>query len=55
MLHRPPNVDDAEILDRILGVLAQLSSKIPSFSPIHLRTKRQIGKLDLDRYFILDI
>jgi len=50
-LHRPSNVDNKESLSRILGVLAEVSSKIPILFPAHPRTRKMIDEFNLQSYF----
>lgn len=51
-LHRPSNVDQKETLSPILEALSQLAERIPLFFPVHPRTKQQIQKWNLERYFL---
>jgi UDP-N-acetylglucosamine 2-epimerase (non-hydrolysing) len=48
-LHRPSNVDDPEVLRRILRALARLSRRLPIVFPAHPRTRRSIEEFGLDR------
>lgn len=48
-LHRPSNVDDEEVLARIISALQQISLKIPIVFPIHPRTRAKLSKSILDR------
>lgn len=41
-LHRPSNVDDAETLGRLLGVLVDISKHMPLLFPVHPRTAMRI-------------
>ena len=41
-MHRPSNVDDPEVLERLLNVLAQVGKKLPLIFPIHPRTQNRI-------------
>jgi UDP-N-acetylglucosamine 2-epimerase (non-hydrolysing) len=41
-LHRPSNVDVREVLDELLGTLAELARDVPIILPLHPRTRRQI-------------
>jgi UDP-N-acetylglucosamine 2-epimerase (non-hydrolysing) len=41
-LHRPSNVDDPNVLGRILGALDEISKSIPVLFPIHPRTAKSI-------------
>ena len=43
-LHRPSNVDDPEILEKLCEALARISSKIPLIFPVHPRTTVQLEK-----------
>lgn len=46
-LHRPVNVDDPEVLERILGALQQISERIKLVIPFHPRTKKNIEDFGL--------
>lgn len=50
-LHRPSNVDDADILRDILEALQEISKKIPIIFPAHPRTQKQIRLFGYERYF----
>lgn len=41
-LHRPSNVDNKNILEKILNCFIEISEKIPILFPVHPRTKKQI-------------
>ena len=41
-LHRPSNVDDPSILQRICGILKQIADTVPLVFPIHPRTRQRI-------------
>lgn len=41
-LHRPSNVDNAEVLGALLGVLAEVSDDLPLVFPVHPRTQAKI-------------
>ncbi|MBX9634251.1 MAG: UDP-N-acetylglucosamine 2-epimerase (non-hydrolyzing), partial [Magnetospirillum sp.] len=41
-LHRPSNVDDPEVLARILGCLVQMAAQMPVIFPAHPRTRSRI-------------
>lgn len=43
-LHRPSNVDDPEVLSRLLNYLHGVADQLPLVFPIHPRTKAQIEK-----------
>lgn len=47
-LHRPANVDDPEVLRRLLEVLAGISEELPLIFPIHPRTRGRIEAAGLD-------
>jgi UDP-N-acetylglucosamine 2-epimerase (non-hydrolysing) len=47
-LHRPSNVDDKNILERVLNCLGEISKEIPILFPIHPRTKKQIEGFGLE-------
>lgn len=40
-LHRPANVDDKKQLQRVLGVIDQISKMVPIICPLHPRTKQR--------------
>ena len=46
-LHRPSNVDDPEVLARILQALREIASQVRVLWPVHPRTKRKIQDLGL--------
>jgi len=46
-LHRPANVDDAQILKGILESLLEISRDIPVIFPAHPRTKKRISEFGL--------
>lgn len=41
-LHRPSNVDDPVVLERLLGAMAEMASATPLVFPIHPRTRARI-------------
>ena len=41
-LHRPANVDDPEVLARILDGLAQVQARLPLVFPVHPRTRKSL-------------
>jgi UDP-N-acetylglucosamine 2-epimerase (non-hydrolysing) len=47
-LHRPSNVDSAEVVAPILEALARVSKKLPVVLPIHPRTRRSVAAFGLD-------
>ncbi|MDZ7752596.1 MAG: UDP-N-acetylglucosamine 2-epimerase (non-hydrolyzing) [Gammaproteobacteria bacterium] len=46
-LHRPSNVDDPEVLGRLLDVLGELSARLPLLFPMHPRTRNKIEEFGL--------
>jgi UDP-N-acetylglucosamine 2-epimerase (non-hydrolysing) len=46
-LHRPSNVDDPEVLARILRTLREIASQVRILWPMHPRTRQRIQDLDL--------
>jgi len=46
-LHRPSNVDDPEVLKRLLTTLAGLSEQLPLVFPVHPRTEAKIREAGL--------
>lgn len=46
-LHRPSNVDDREILQRLLEAIARLSDRLPIVFPMHPRTLARIEEFGL--------
>jgi UDP-N-acetylglucosamine 2-epimerase (non-hydrolysing) len=44
-LHRPSNVDDAEQLRRLFGVLEEVHERVPVVFPVHPRTRASIASL----------
>jgi len=46
-LHRPSNVDDAEVFGRLLDALEAIQRDWPIVFPIHPRTRNNLGKLGL--------
>lgn len=42
-LHRPSNVDDPDMLGKIIKALYELSNDIPIIFPIHPRTRQRLG------------
>lgn len=47
-LHRPSNVDQPEVLARLLETIAAISKSIPVIFPIHPRTKAKIEQFGLN-------
>ena len=50
-LHRPGNVDDRDILIRIMKSLSVISERIPVVFPVHPRTRKRMGELELLSWF----
>lgn len=46
-LHRPSNVDDPTTLARLVGLLVELSARLPIVFPIHPRTRARLGEAGL--------
>ncbi|NBC47162.1 MAG: UDP-N-acetylglucosamine 2-epimerase (non-hydrolyzing), partial [Gammaproteobacteria bacterium] len=46
-LHRPSNVDEPEVLRRLLSVLRELSAELPLVFPVHPRTRARIDAAGL--------
>ena len=42
-LHRPSNVDDPAVLERLLGALRQIAERLPVVFPVHPRTASKLG------------
>jgi len=49
-LHRPSNVDEPEVLERILGALLQISASIPVVFPVHPRTRARLVSTSTRQY-----
>ncbi len=47
-LHRPANVDHQKVLEKLLRVLAEISTDIPLIFPVHPRTRQRILETGLD-------
>jgi UDP-N-acetylglucosamine 2-epimerase (non-hydrolysing) len=50
-LHRPSNVDDKDTFERISMALNKIAKQIPIVFPVHPRTRRQIKRLGLGKYY----
>jgi UDP-N-acetylglucosamine 2-epimerase (non-hydrolysing) len=50
-LHRPSLVDDPDLLRRTVSALNDLATSIPVIFPMHPRTKKMLGGLDLEAKF----
>ncbi len=46
-LHRPGNVDDAETLTRLIGVIRQIADDLPVVFPVHPRTRKTLRRFGL--------
>lgn len=46
-LHRPSNVDDADVMAAILGALNTLSERLPLIFPVHPRTQAKLQRFGL--------
>jgi UDP-N-acetylglucosamine 2-epimerase (non-hydrolysing) len=46
-LHRPANVDDAEVFGGLLSALGHVSKRLPVVFPVHPRTRKRIAELGL--------
>ena len=46
-LHRPTNVDDRDVLARLLAALEELSRRLPVVFPVHPRTQKQLAEFGL--------
>jgi UDP-N-acetylglucosamine 2-epimerase (non-hydrolysing) len=46
-LHRPANVDDAEVLGGLMRALERLQREIPIVFPVHPRTRKSLERLEL--------
>jgi len=41
-LHRPSNVDDPDVLGRLLGALSEVQGRLPIVFPVHPRTRKRM-------------
>ncbi|MCP4000619.1 MAG: UDP-N-acetylglucosamine 2-epimerase (non-hydrolyzing) [Gammaproteobacteria bacterium] len=46
-MHRPSNVDDSSVLSDLVGVLCEISRKLPVVFPIHPRTRSKLSDAGL--------
>jgi UDP-N-acetylglucosamine 2-epimerase (non-hydrolysing) len=53
-LHRPSNVDDKEVLGRVLSALNDIGRKIPIIFPCHPRTRKELANFGLSSQFADD-
>jgi UDP-N-acetylglucosamine 2-epimerase (non-hydrolysing) len=47
-LHRPSNVDDANILSRLVSVLIKIGSDMPVIFPVHPRTRQRLAAFGIE-------
>ncbi|SFW30121.1 non-hydrolyzing UDP-N-acetylglucosamine 2-epimerase [Nitrosovibrio sp. Nv17] len=47
-LHRPANVDNAEVMARIGGALREVAAELPLIFPVHPRTRGNLEKFGID-------
>ncbi len=47
-IHRPSNVDHKEDLEKVFGVLSQLSERTTIVFPIHPRTRKMLGQFGME-------
>lgn len=47
-LHRPTNVDEPVVFERILDALERITEQLPIIFPVHPRTRKTIAELGLD-------
>jgi UDP-N-acetylglucosamine 2-epimerase (non-hydrolysing) len=47
-LHRPSNVDSAEMMMRICGALKEIGTELPLIFPAHPRTRINLSRFDID-------
>jgi UDP-N-acetylglucosamine 2-epimerase (non-hydrolysing) len=50
-LHRPSNVDNKAVLERLAGAIREISKQVKIIFPVHPRTSQKIREFKLDRYF----
>jgi UDP-N-acetylglucosamine 2-epimerase (non-hydrolysing) len=50
-LHRPSNVDDPEVFERILAALGVIAERLPLLFPMHPRTEAEVRRQGLERFF----
>jgi UDP-N-acetylglucosamine 2-epimerase (non-hydrolysing) len=51
-LHRPANVDDAQVFSKMVESFSAVSQHMPIIFPAHPRTLKQIQEADLGDYFV---
>lgn len=47
-MHRPSNVDDAEMMTKIAGALKEIATELPLIFPVHPRTRNNLEKFGID-------
>ena len=47
-LHRPSNVDNADMMARIAGALKEIAAELPLLFPLHPRTRANLEKFGID-------
>ena len=47
-LHRPSNVDDPEVMTKIMMALNDISKNIPIIFPVHPRTRKALMRTNVD-------
>lgn len=47
-LHRPSNVDDSDVLRRVLLTIGKISEKLPIIFPVHPRTRAKISEFQIE-------
>lgn len=50
-LHRPSNVDDPAVLERLMGLMRDFSERLPLLFPVHPRTRARIDSAGLAATF----
>jgi len=50
-LHRPSNVDDPKVLDKLLGALSTVAEQLPIFFSVHPRTRERVLASGSTRHF----
>lgn len=46
-LHRPSNVDEPEMLSKLIGALERIATRIPVVFPVHPRTRERIARFGI--------
>ena len=50
-LHRPSNVDNKAVLERLARAIMEISRRVKVIFPVHPRTSRKIKEFKLEKYF----